>query len=213
MTTIILIRHGESEANRGEFFAGHLNPELEERGLQQAKLTARYIAEHYRVDAVYASDLTRAYKTAECLADILQMPIIKEEGMREINAGAWEGVSFDELWNLYPEDFGTWRQDIANARCTDGESVAELGKRVFKTLTGIAEKEKGKTVVVATHATPVRAMQSIVTTGSVQAMQEIPWVSNASLTVFEYEDNKWSLIEAGIDKHLSECATTIPTKV
>ena len=60
MTTVIVIRHGESEANRQGIFAGQINPDLLERGVEQAKLTAQYVADTYHVDAVYASDLQRA---------------------------------------------------------------------------------------------------------------------------------------------------------
>ncbi len=213
MTTVILIRHGESEANRKNVFAGHIDPDLEEQGLRQAKLTARYVAENYQVDAVYASDLTRASKTAQCLGELLQMPVIKEQGLREIDAGKWEGVSFNEVLVLYPEEFGVWVRDLGSAQCPGGESVRELGARVFKTLTSIAEKEADKTVVVATHATPIRAMQSIVTTGDVRAMKDIPWASNASLTVFTYEGGKWKLVEASIDGHLFDCKTALPDTV
>ncbi len=213
MTTIILIRHGESEANRRNIFAGHIDPDLEANGLLQAKLTAKYIADNYQVDAIYASDLTRAYKTALCLGELLGMSVAKEKGMREIHAGAWEGINFKDLVEKYPEEFGVWMQDLAKAKCPDGETVVELGNRIFDTLTGIAEKENGKTVVVATHATPIRAMHSIVQTGGIQGMTSIPWASNASLTVFTYEKGKWELVEASIDGHLSEIKTALPDNV
>ena len=67
-TTLLLIRHGESKANEKKFFAGHLNVELSEKGKAQAVLTANYVAENYQVDTIYASDLSRAYNTAQPLA-------------------------------------------------------------------------------------------------------------------------------------------------
>lgn len=213
MTTVILIRHGESEANRRNVFAGHIDPDLEENGLLQAKLTAGYIAENYQVDAIYASDLTRAYKTALCLGELLGMPVTKVKGMREIHAGEWEGANFNDLVVKYPEEFGMWMKDLAKAKCPGGETVSELGTRIFDTLTGIAEKEAGKTVVVATHATPIRAMHSIVETGSVQGMVNVPWASNASLTVFAYENGTWELLEASVDGHLSDIKTALPDTV
>ena len=70
MTKIILIRHGESEANRDNIFAGHLDVDLQEYGLKQAQKTAEYVLEKYQVSRVYSSDLKRAYKTGRCVADL-----------------------------------------------------------------------------------------------------------------------------------------------
>lgn len=69
MTTLILIRHGESKANRDRIFAGHLDVDLQEKGLKQAKITAEYISKNYLVNRVYSSDLKRAYQTGKCVAD------------------------------------------------------------------------------------------------------------------------------------------------
>ena len=126
MTTFLMIRHGESEANRGRVFAGHMDAALQDRGLEQAKRTAEYIVRTYCVDAVYASDLRRAYDTGKCVAELLGLPVIADRDLREIDAGEWEGVKFDELVKRFPEDYGVWLHDIGHARCTGGESVAAL---------------------------------------------------------------------------------------
>ncbi len=65
MTKLILIRHGESVANRNHIFVGHTDVELEEKGVKQAELTAQYVYENFKVDKVYASDLKRAYETGK----------------------------------------------------------------------------------------------------------------------------------------------------
>ena len=80
-------------------------------------------------------------------------------------------------------------------------------------LTKIAEKNNGKTVVVATHATPIRVAQSIVQTGGLDEMKNIPWVSNASVTVFEYENKSFKAVKISEDAHLSELRTALPDNV
>ena len=97
MTTLLLIRHGQSEANLEEIFAGQINPALTEKGIEQAELTARYIADNYKVDKIYSSDLQRAHQTALQLAKIIGKDVIKSIKLREIYAGKWEGVKFLEL--------------------------------------------------------------------------------------------------------------------
>ena len=213
MTTVILIRHGESEANREDIFAGHLNVDLMPKGVEQAQKTAQYIVENYTVDKIYASDLKRAYKTGKTLADKLGMEIIADKRFREIDAGEWDGIKFNELGDKYAEDFRIWRDDIANAKCTGGESVEDLRKRVFCAATEVAENNDGKTVVIATHATPIRVMQTYVQMGSLEKMNDIPWVSNASVSVFEYDNGKWTCKAVSMDKHLGDLVTALPSNV
>lgn len=213
MTTVILIRHGESEANREDIFAGHLNVDLMPKGVEQAQKTAQYIVENYTVDKIYASDLKRAYKTGKTLADKLGMEIIADKRFREIDAGEWDGIKFNELGDKYAEEFRIWRDDIANAKCTGGESVEDLRKRVFGVATEVAENNDGKTVVIATHATPIRVMQTYVQMGSLEKMNDIPWVSNASVSVFEYDNGKWTCKAVSMDKHLGDLVTALPSNV
>ncbi len=213
MTTLILIRHGESEANRQEIFAGHIDPDLQNKGLMQAKLTAKYIVGNYKVDEIYASDLKRAYKTAMRLAQILDIKVIKDKNLREINAGKWEGMKFDELRVAYPEEYNVWLNHIGRAECVGGESVKQLGERIMGALTKIAEENEGKTIAIATHATSIRAAQSIIKSGTVEEMENIPWVSNASVTVFEYNNTEWKVIAESKDEHLAELKTELPSNV
>lgn len=213
MTTIIFIRHGESMANRMAVFAGNFNADLTEIGLAQAQKTAEYIAQNYKVDAVYASDLLRAYKTGKAVADVLSLPVYADARLREISAGKWEGETFDKLPKKYPADFSLWLTDIGNSRPTDGESVRQLGQRILSAVTDIAEKNDGKTLVIATHATPIRVLQCMLGGHSFDEMQNIPWVSNCSVTEICYDGGNWKLIKIGYDEHLAGMRSSLPTNV
>ena len=213
MTTILLIRHGETWANREHLFVGFTEAMLTDIGYQQAELTAEYVVQNYKVDKVYASDLKRAYETGKAVADRLGTEVIKEKGMREIFAGAWEDTKFSTLCEQYPEEYNTWLNDVGKARCVDGESVEELGNRVFATLTRIAEENEGKIVVVASHATPIRVTQSLIEQKNLTDMQQIPWVSNASVTEIVYENNEWRMVSVSKDEHLGELRTVLPSNV
>ena len=213
MTTLLLIRHGQSEANKLGVFAGHFDAPLLPLGVEQAKKTGEFIAANYQVDKVYASDLKRAYVTGSCIAECCNASIVAERNLREISAGKWEACAFDDLVELYADDYDVWLQDIGNARCTGGESVAELGERVLQALTTIAKVNDCKTVAIATHATPIRAMQSYVQYGGFGAMKDIPWVTNASVSVLSFDDGKWSFLALGIDSHLGEIKSSLPTNV
>ena len=213
MTKFILVRHGQSEANVKEVFAGHLDAKLTEHGHSQARATAKYVTENYQIDAIYSSDLHRAYDTGRAAAELLGMEIVPDQGLREIYEGEWSGEKFLELPQKYPEDFRVWLTDIGHSRCTGGESTEELLIREKETLMRIAEENDGKTLLVTTHATPIRVMQSFVETGSLDAMQRIPWVTNASVSVLNYDGGKWAFEAISYDAHLGDLKTAPPRNV
>ena len=213
MTRLLLVRHGESEANKEKRFAGHSDFPLSDRGLLQAERTADHVVSFYQVDAVYASDLKRAYATADAVAGRLSLSVTPHEGFREIFAGEWEGMLFDELPLRYPDDFAIWCQDIGRARCTGGESVADLQRRVLSALCELAEQNPGKTLLIGTHATPIRAIQCHLEGRPLSEMHAVPWVSNASLTEIEYENGVLRLVLVGEDRHLADLTTVLPKNV
>ena len=211
-TTLIFVRHGESEANGNGFFAGQLDIALSQRGMRQAEMTALYIHENFSVDAVYSSDLRRAYCTALPIMKACGTDLIKSEQLREIFAGQWQGLCFDELQTQHSESYGIWLQDIGNAHPADGESVKALSARIWNAVQDIAAREQGKTVVIVTHATPIRALLCQLKGYELDRMKEIPWVSNASVSVVRF-DGTWKLEKEGVDMHLAELKTQFPANV
>lgn len=213
MTTMIFVRHGQSLGNLQKEFLGHTDLDLSELGYQQAECAGAYIAEHYVVDKIYASDLIRAYHTAEAAAKRLQLPIIKEPKLREIYAGDWEKKTFTELEAEYPTEYQAWLSDIGNAKCTNGETVKELQKRVLPCVEKIAKEDDGKTVLIATHATVLRVLECAWRGKTLDEMKHFPWVRNASVSVVTYENGKWTIQKIGDDSFLKELASGLPANV
>ena len=213
MTTLIMVRHGESEANRNNIFAGNFDADLQGRGQKQAEKTAEFVAESYKIDKIYASDLKRAFKTGKAIGDLLGIDPIPDRRLREISAGKWEGVRFDDIAVKYAEDYAVWLNDMGNARCTGGESTRELGERILAALTDIAKQNEGKTILIATHATPIRVMQTYCTYGDFGRMQDVKWVSNASVSEFFYENGSFRCGKMSQDAHLDELRTVLAPNV
>ena len=213
MTKLLFVRHGQSMANLDAVFAGHYDVDLSDLGYRQAEKTAEYIMSEYNVDVIYASDLKRAYKTAKSLADKFGMDVIKTKGMREIQCGEWDGKKFSELLEIFPDSYGQWVCDIGNAKCPGGESVCELEERIMRTVREIAEENDGKTVVIATHATPIRIMQTRWQGMDLSHMKDVAWVSNASVTVVDFDGEEFKIERAGYDAHLADIKTKLPTNV
>lgn len=210
MTRFILIRHGESVANLARVFAGQTDVPLTEKGHIQAALTADYLAAHERVDAIYASDLQRAYDTARHVADKFGLPVFPIPAFREIYAGEWEGRPFDEVADIFAVDYATWRENIGYARCTAGESFLELQARCTAAVARLVAMQQGKTVVVATHATPIRALECAWAGVGADGAKDIPFVANASVTVVEYEGEEVRVLLRGYHDHHGALVSGLP---
>lgn len=213
MTKVILVRHGQSEANLNMCFAGQCNPDLTELGYKQAERFSKWVIENYKIDKIYASDLLRAYNTAKPTADQLNLPIIKNINFREINGGKWENVKFEKLLTDYAEDYGLFVNDIGNSRCSEGESVKELSIRVLAELKKVCEDNPDKTILIATHATPIRAIQTILQKGDISYAKDVPWTPNASATVLKYEDGKFDFEIIGYTDYLDGIKSQLPSSI
>ncbi|MBP3315646.1 MAG: histidine phosphatase family protein [Clostridia bacterium] len=188
-TEIIMIRHGQSIANAQSRFAGHSDFDLTELGHKQAELAAEYLYNSgQQVDKIYSSDLLRAHNTAVPFAKKYGLPINDTKDLREIFAGSWEAMTVDEIYEQYRDAFITWRTDFSRARCTDGESTVELYHRIVDTVKRIAQDNEGKTVLIATHATPIRAIDCFSHGWEAERIGDVSFVRNASISIFEYEN-------------------------
>lgn len=213
MTRLILVRHGQSEANFNRTFAGHTDAPLTDLGRAQAAAAGEYLR-RFRIDVAYASDLRRAYDTAAIIASRHALTPIPDPALREIFAGEWEGKRFVDLETEYPHDFLTvWRGDIGHARPVGGESVVELGARVSGAVARILAKHEGQTVLIGTHATPVRVMECVWRGIPFEAAAQIPWVQNASATVVEYENGIPRILLCGYNAYLGSMSTYMPANV
>lgn len=207
MTKIIMIRHGQSEANAHELFAGHSDFDLSDFGKAQAAMAAKYLIEKEKIDAIYASDLLRAYHTACPIADAFGLPVIKDEGLREIYAGEWESLSFLAIAEKYPDEFRVWKNDYSNARPVGGESTAEVYERIVPHILELAKKHEGETVLLATHATVVRAFDAYARGYSARETGKVPFSQNASINIFKYENGRAEALSSNILEHLGDLVT------
>ena len=204
MTRLILIRHGQSEANEQNRFAGQTDVPLTDLGRAQAESAARYLVAHEKIDKIYSSDLRRAHNTALPTSVLTGVPIIDAKELREICAGIWEGRLANEIEVEYAEEFRTWRKDSANARLPGGESVQEVYERVVPYVKRIARENDGLTLLIASHASPVRAVDCNSRGWGWERMSEVPFVNNSAISIFEYDEKADTIrpIERNITEHL-----------
>ena len=214
MTRILLIRHGFSMANAEDRFAGHSDFPLSDIGHEQARRAAEFLSRTVSpIDRIYSSDLARAWQTAEPLAATLGMEIIPEPRFREIFAGDWEGMRFLDIIEEYEEDFSLWRNAYATARCTGGESIKELFARATEAIVDLAEQNDGKTSLIASHATPLRAIECFAAGKTADDMGDFDFPTNASIQYYRYEDHRLIPERLNVVDHLDGLITALPKGV
>lgn len=210
MTTLIVVRHGQSASNLNQIFTGQKNTPLTELGIQQAKNTALFLKD-YPINAIYASDLSRAMDTASPTAKMHGLEIIPDQAFREIDAGDWEGNRYEYLYQTYPKEYDLWLHDIGRAQPNGGESVVALASRVYAGVDRLIAAHRGQCIAVFTHATPVRVLGARWYGYSVEDTAKVKFCGNASVSVVDYaDDGSFSVRLYGYDEHQGNDATVFP---
>src|SRR3954464_6799153 len=149
MTTILLVRHGETAWNLGRRLQGHSDQPLNDTGREQAVALARDLVSE-PLDAVYSSDLSRARETARVVAEEHGLEVRTLPELRERHFGTWEGLTDVEIRERFPEAArGSWG---------DGETRDAMSNRIFDALGRIAEQHPKGRVLVVSHGGPLRAV-------------------------------------------------------
>jgi len=151
MTTIVLVRHGQTAWNRLERFRGQADVPLDATGLAQAEATARAVAVRWRPAAIYSSPLSRAMRTAEAIAASFGLDVQPHPGLLDINYGQWQGLTPEEVGRRWPEELRLWYEEPWRARIPGGESLAEVQARGFAAIEEIAARHDGDCVVAVAH--------------------------------------------------------------
>ncbi len=197
-------------ANAKHVYAGHSNFPLSERGFKQAELAAEALRD-VKIDAIYSSDLDRAYSTAEPHAKMRGLEIVKSEQLREIYLGDWEAGERDFLLENYPYEADyIWRNYFGLFRAPGGESAPWAGKRFAAELLRIAKENAGKTVLVTAHAAVIRlAWGEILGLEAHELAKKIPFPTNASFSYLTFDGEKLVPGEYSVDAHAKEIASEV----
>jgi broad specificity phosphatase PhoE len=149
---IYLIRHGQTEWNRDRIFRGHKDLPLSKEGKIQAAKTARWLRER-DISVVYSSPLVRAFETASVIAAECRCPVVKEEGIIDLDFGDWEGNTFDRVKKNDPEQYRLYRYEPERCTIPGGESLKGCYERAFRCFLHIAAKhvEDGSQWAMVSH--------------------------------------------------------------
>jgi alpha-ribazole phosphatase len=144
---LLLIRHGQTDWNIARRFQGQSDVPLNQTGKKQAQALAERLSSQH-IDALYSSDLQRALETANI---IRKSECHSDPRLREINFGDWEGLTYNEIKEKYPDALTERENDIYKNAPPDGETLEQLCERVQSMLDELYAKHKDQTVLIVAH--------------------------------------------------------------
>lgn len=185
--TFVLLRHGETALTPQKRFSGSggSDPELSAAGRRQAAAVAESLAARGTVQTVISSPLRRCRETAQTVADRLGLEVTVEEGLREVDFGAWEGLTFAEAQERFPEDLQAWLDSPKAAPTGGGESFASATRRISATRDRLLAAHAGRTVLLVSHVTPVKILVRLALGAPPEALFRME-LSAASLSAVAY---------------------------
>ena len=206
---IYLVRHGQSLGNVTFTFLGHTDLDLSEMGYLQAEKTAEYLSD-VNFDAVYSSDLLRAFNTALPNARKRGLPVIARTGLREIFVGEWENMTCADIEEKYGDLYRVgWLTKYGEFAFPGGESTVDAGVRFCNELTAICKENIGRTILVAAHGAVIRSFWAIILgVEPCDISEKVPFATNASISVAEFDGEKFTPVSYSSDSHLSEVGIT-----
>ncbi len=195
-TVTLLLRHGQTPMSVQKRYAGRSDVPLTETGVLQAVAAAKRLAPA-GIGVIVTSPLLRATRTAQEVAEVTGAPVVTDEGFRETDFGAWDGLTFAEVRQRWPAEVTTWLADPAVAP-PGGESLTEVGARVTEALHRVLAGQQQQTVLIVSHVTPIKSLVATALLAppaalyrmhlDVAALCEIDWYADGPAVLRSFND-------------------------
>ncbi len=205
-TRIIAVRHGETAWNVDTRIQGHLDIDLNEHGRWQAERVAQALADE-DIAAIYASDLLRAHTTARAIASKTQSPqarqVLLHQGLRERGFGIFEGLTFAQIANDWPDEARRWRLREPDFAPSGGESLLQLRERVAVAVQTLASQHTGQQIVLVAHGGIMDALYRLATRQDISAPRT--WeLGNAAINRLLWTVESLTLVGWADTRHLDD---------
>ncbi len=199
-TTVLLVRHGQTNSNVTGLYMGWSDEDLDEVGYTQAHRLSLRLAS-LPIASVYTSPLRRAYATAATLAEPHKLEPGVLDDLLEIRFGDWQGLHMDEIKGRWPELWRQWRIDPSKLTLPNGETLKEVTKRAVRAFERVVEANWGKQVVIVTHDVIVKVLVTHVLGASNSIYRRFD-IGNASLSVIRVVNGNSKLATVNDTSHL-----------
>ena len=201
-TRIVAVRHGETDWNLATRIQGQLDIGLNPTGRWQAERVAQALSDE-ALDVIYASDLSRAHATAQALAQRTGVPLRTDSGLRERGFGVFEGLTFAEIEQRFPDQARRWRQRDAAFGPAGGETLRVFYDRVVSAVAALAARHRGQHIAVVTHGGVLDALYRAGSRVALDAPRS--WqLGNASINRLLHGEHGFTLVGWGDSFHLED---------
>lgn len=204
MTTVYIIRHGETENNRLYKFVGSTDQPLNDRGIAQAETLRKPMSEVH-LDRIYTSPYLRTTMTAERVRNGRDIEVIGDHGLCEIHCGKWEGLGKPEIEALWPGQIELWEHTPDLLHMEDGETFSQVQERAVKAFTDIVKKEHGNSVAVVSHMLTIQLIMAKLLSVPIRDVWQMVRLENTSITTMQIHDNgDFEVLRWADESHLPE---------
>ncbi|MBQ3378573.1 MAG: histidine phosphatase family protein [Clostridia bacterium] len=202
MTRIYLIRHAEASGNTSMRYHGHYDSEITKKGrIQLERLGERF--KDIVIDAVYSSDLKRAYETARAVVGDRDIQIIRDAQLRELNGGEWENLEWKEIMEDRKEEFKRFNDAPDIISTPGGESASDLQIRIANKIFEIVKNNPEASVCIVSHAIAIKTFLCYARAIPVKYMGFHVWCKNTSVTTMDIaEDGRIRILAENDASHL-----------
>jgi len=195
-TVTALLRHGQTPMSVQKRYAGRTDAPLTEVGVQQAAAAAKRLASA-GLGVIVTSPLLRTVQTAQAVAAVTGAAVVTDDGFRETDFGAWEGLTFAEVRERWPAEISAWLADPEVAP-PGGESFTDVSARVTAALDRVLAARAGQTVLIVSHVTPIKMLVTAALLAppaalyrmhlDVAALCEIDWYADGPAVLRSFND-------------------------
>jgi len=201
-TRIIAVRHGETAWNADSRMQGQIDIALNATGRWQAQRLARALAEE-PLDAIYASDLSRAFDTARAVAALTGHAVVADTGLRERAFGHFEGETYTGIETRWPEQGARWRARDVEFAPDGGESLREFHARSVDAAARLAAAHAGGTILLVAHGGVLDCLYRAATGIALDVIRT--WqLGNASINRLLFSGQGFSLVGWSDTRHLED---------
>jgi ribonuclease H / adenosylcobalamin/alpha-ribazole phosphatase len=195
-TVTLLLRHGQTLMSVQKRYAGRSDPPLTDTGVQQAAAAAKRLASA-GFGVIVTSPLLRTVQTAQQVAAVTGAAVVTDDGFRETDFGAWDGLTFTEVRERWPAEVAAWLADPEVAP-PGGESFTDVSARVTAALNRVLAAQAGQTVLIVSHVTPIKTLVTAALLAppaalyrmhlDVAALSEIDWYPDGPAVLRSFND-------------------------
>ncbi len=204
-TTLILIRHGETEWNIQGRWQGFDNSPLTDNGRKQAGIIAESLRNE-PFDTLYSSDLGRAMETAGYISKVTGKRIVPDPRLRERALGAFQGLTSDQIRQQYPGEYHDFIKSDPDYAPPAAESTRQRYLRNVECFNELAERHLGETIIIVCHGGVIDSLFRYVIGISIEGPRKYK-IWNTGKNTFSYQDGVWRLLSFGDISHLTNVRT------